>query len=339
MAYLDDFHNVDVRKMACYTVPMKISFCTTCMGRAHHLKETLPQNIRDNPATEDMDVEFVVLNYNSQDDLHEWMTTDPEMKAHIESGLVRYGKTTDPEFFHMSHAKNMAHRMATGDVLCNLDADNFLGNRFAELLHQNFSENMDIVINPSVRASRLLGKEEQGFFGRVVISKDNFMTLGGYDETFSGWGGEDTDFLQRAKGLGLDHLRIDSMKYLGIIKHSNEDRVGNMVPAEDVAAELEKVETIKYEHHSAFNKLFNKLKILANPIQANDGTEFGRGLICMENDQDLQLDKAVNEILSPFNVCALGLPELVRGRLSPRIAEELNQSLPGTDFGRPASEL
>lgn len=325
--------------MACYTEPMKISFCTTCMGRAHHLKETLPQNIRDNPATEDMDVEFVVLNYNSQDDLHEWMTTDPEMKAHIESGLVRYGKTTDPEFFHMSHAKNMAHRMATGDVLCNLDADNFLGNKFAELLHQNFSENMDIVINPSVRVSKLLGKEEQGFFGRVVISKDNFMTLGGYDETFSGWGGEDTDFLQRAKGLGLDHLRIDSMKYLGVIKHSNEDRVGNMVSAEDAAAELEKVETIKYEHHSAFNKLFNKLKILANPIQANSGTEFGRGFVRMENDRDLQLGKAVNEVLSPFNVCALGLPELLRGRLSPRIAEELNQSLSGTDFSKPASEL
>ncbi len=339
MAYLDDFHNVDVQKTACYTVSMKVSFCTTCMGRAHHLKETLPQNIRDNPARDGVDVEFVVLNYNSEDDLHEWMTTDPQMKAHIESGLVRYGRTTEPEFFHMSHAKNMAHRMATGDILCNLDADNFLGNRFVDLLHQNFVENMDIVINPSVRVSRLFGKDDQGFFGRVVISKDNFMTLGGYDEKFSGWGGEDSDFLQRAKGLGLDHLRVDSSKYLGVITHSNEDRVGNMVSAEDVVAELEKVETLKYEHRSAFNKLFNKLKILANPIQANRGTEFGRGLVRIENDRDVQFGKVVNEILSPFNVCALGLPELVRGRLSPRIAEELNQSLSGTAFGRPTSEL
>ncbi|PCJ99199.1 MAG: hypothetical protein COA45_05910 [Zetaproteobacteria bacterium] len=213
---------------------MKISFCTTCMGRAHHLKETLPKNIRDNPAREGMDVEFVVLNYNSQDDLHEWMTTDPEMKAHIESGLVRYGKTTDPEFFHMSHAKNMVHRMATGDVLCNLDADNYLGVGFAELLHQSFSENMDIVVNPSVRVSRLFGKDDQGFFGRVAISKDSFMALGGYDEEFSGWGGEDTDFMQRAKGLGVEHHRIDSLKYLDVIKHSNLERVDNMVSVEHI---------------------------------------------------------------------------------------------------------
>lgn len=339
MAYLDGFHNIAVWKMACYTVRMKVSFCTTCMGRAHHLKETLPQNIRDNPARDGVDVEFVVLNYNSADDLHEWMTTDQQMKAHIESGLVRYGKTTDPEFFHMSHAKNMAHRMATGDILCNLDADNFLGNRFVDLLHQNFAENMDIVINPSVRVSRLFGKEDQGFFGRVVISKDNFMTLGGYDEKFSGWGGEDSDFLQRAKGLGLDHLRVDSSKYLGVITHSNEDRVGNMVSAEDAAAELEKVEVIKYSNRSAFNKLFNKLKILVNPIQANNGTDFGRGLIRMESDRNLQFGKAMNDILSPFNICALGLSELVRGRLSPRIAGEMNQSLSDTDFGKPTSEL
>lgn len=313
------------------------------MGRMHHLKETLPQNIRDNPATANMDVEFVVLNYNSQDDLHEWMTTDPDMKAHIESGLVRYGKTTDPEEFHHSHAKNMAHRMATGDVLCNLDADNYLGQGFAKFLNKEFSEDIDIVINPSVRMLKEAKADASGFYGRIAISKDNFTALHGYDEEFFGWGGEDPDLNRRAKGMNLKHLRIEDPEYLKVIGHSNQDRVINTVADGDTRKELNRVREIKNSSKSFLEKVFNKAKVfqyLVKPVQANPDGYFGKGLVRMENNWDLQFGKAVNEILSPFNVCALGLPELVRGRLSPRIAEDLEKSKPrDTYFVRPTSEL
>ena len=49
----------------------KISFCTACMGRAHHLKRTVPKNLRDN--SDYPQVEFVLLNYGSPDDMHEWV--------------------------------------------------------------------------------------------------------------------------------------------------------------------------------------------------------------------------------------------------------------------------
>lgn len=301
---------------------MKISFCTSCMGRVHHLKETLPQNIRDNPASDDLDVEFVVLNYNSQDDLHEWITTDPEMSKHIESGLIRYGKTTDPEFFHMSHAKNMAHRMATGDIVCNLDADNFTGEGFAAYLRSVFKKDDNVVLNPSHRVSKLFPPDDRGFFGRVAVSKENFMKLRGYDESFSGWGNEDTDLMQRAKGLGLRHLRIDTTRYLGIIKHSNEERVENMFEGERRDIELEKVEGMKNQNKSALHKLFNKLKILGNPIQANPDGNFGNGRVLMSDGNAVHLDTIKEGAMSSFNVCALGLPELLRGRIAPRVIKK-----------------
>ncbi len=301
---------------------MKISFCTTCMGRAHHLKETLPKNISDNLETKGLELEFVVLNYNSQDDLHEWITTDHDMVKYIESGLVKYGRTTDPELFHMSHAKNMAHRMATGDVLCNLDADNFTGKDFAKFLQDNFSEDMDIVINPSTRVTRLCPPDDRGFFGRIAVSKDNFFKLHGYDESFLGWGGEDTDFMQRAKGVGCKHVRIDCLKYLDIIEHSNEDRVVNMVNEDQKQHELGKVEEIKSGNESIYSKLFNKLKVLIHPVQANSDGSFGNGLVHMESGRDLYFGRVSDNSMSPFNVCVWGLPELVRGRLSPRIAHD-----------------
>lgn len=292
------------------------------MGRAHHLKETLPQNIRDNPPINGLDIEFVVLNYNSQDDLHEWITQDPQMAAHIKSGLLRYGRTSDPEHFHMAHAKNMAHRMATGDIVCNLDADNFTGANFARFLEANFSANMDIVMNPSHRVSKLFDPDERGFFGRVVISRENFLKLHGYDEEFSGWGGEDTDFMQRAKGLGLQHVRIDSLAYLGLIAHTNAERVENMFDGAQRDEELKKVEELKHGEPSMMSKVFNKLRILPKQIQANKDGDYGVGHITLADGSPLLLSKDGENTMSPFNVCALGLPELIRGRLSPRIAQD-----------------
>ncbi len=291
------------------------------MGRAHHLKETLPQNIRDNPQIDGLDIEFVVLNYNSKDDLHEWITQDPEMKEHIESGLLRYGRTIEPEHFHMSHAKNMAHRMASGDIICNLDADNYTGAKFGKFLQMNFEENMDIVMNPSHRVSKLFDPDERGFYGRVVISRENFQKLHGYDETYSGWGGEDTDFMQRAKGLGLQHVRIDSLGYLGLISHTNEERVENMFDGNKRDEELLKVEELKHDESTMINKLFNKLKILPKQIQANKDGNYGSGNLTLANGTPLILGKDGDNTMSPFNVCALGLPELIRGRLAPRIAQ------------------
>lgn len=295
------------------------------MGRAHHLKETLPQNILDNPPTARMDVEFVVLNYNSKDDLHEWITTNPEMKRHIESGRIRYGKTTDPEFFHMSHAKNMAHRMATGDVLCNLDADNFTGTGFARYLKNTFEHDSNIILNPSHHVAKLFSPDDRGFYGRIAISKENFMSLHGYDETFSGWGDEDCDLMQRAKGFGLKHLRIDTLKYMKIIKHSNAERVENMFSGEKRDEELKKVEKSKYSQESMVVKLFNKSKILLHPIQANSGGNFGTGNVTLANGQDLSFQSVLQNPLSKFNVCAFGLPELIRGRLFPRVAEDTSE--------------
>ena len=49
----------------------QISFCITCMNRLKHLQETLEKNILDNFLVDE--VEFVVLDYNSQDGLEEWI--------------------------------------------------------------------------------------------------------------------------------------------------------------------------------------------------------------------------------------------------------------------------
>ncbi len=273
---------------------MKISLCTTCMNRVKHLKDTLLQNLANNPDMEGLEVEFVVLNYNSRDseldkddpfldpvDMHEWMTTDPDMVEAIKSGRVVYARTEDPKTFHMSHAKNMAHRLATGDVVCNVDADNFTGEGFAAFLAEAFSKNPDIVINPSHGISKRMPEGETGFFGRVAISRQRFMGLGGYDEDYQGWGEEDTDFLRRAKLSGAHHVRFEQLDFLQVIPHDNEARVSNMVSTEaEKTAELSRVDNMRRSNSiiEKFEAVMHRLPtLLYKPISANSGAFFGTG--------------------------------------------------------------
>src|SRR5688572_15135597 len=112
----------------------RISLCTTCMGRLHHLKETLPRNLEDNKDCPEL--EFVVLDYNSPDSTGAWLhETYPDL---IHSGRLKYFRTTEPKYFHMAHSKHVAHRLATGDIVCNVDADNFTGPGFASKLAEMF---------------------------------------------------------------------------------------------------------------------------------------------------------------------------------------------------------
>lgn len=69
----------------------QISFCITCMNRLKHLQETLEKNILDNFLVDE--VEFVVLDYNSQDGLEEWIAQS--MMKYIEMGILVYYRTTN----------------------------------------------------------------------------------------------------------------------------------------------------------------------------------------------------------------------------------------------------
>jgi len=164
----------------------KISICTTCMGRVEDLKRTLPVNISDN--SDYPEVEFVVVNYNSQDDMHEYMTSSA-MLSHLLSGKVRYLRTRLPRFFSMSHSRNVAFMNATGDIVTNVDADNFTGKEFASYLNRL----------ANIRPHRVIfAKGKRRINGRLGMFKNDFVSLGGYDEELIGYGGDDYSLLLRA---------------------------------------------------------------------------------------------------------------------------------------------
>lgn len=194
-------------------VSRKISYCITCMGRAYQLRQTLPLNLA---VTAGWNVEFVVLDYNSNDGLGDWIKA--EMWAEILAGRLVYGRTEEPTHFNMPHAKNLSHCLASGNILCNLDADNFLAEEFTRYLDGCFR---------AEPATITQGHGNVGFAGRVAIGREWFFKLGGYDEQMGdGWGYEDQDLVFRGLGMGLKLAKFPDAFAL-VLQHSNEERTIN----------------------------------------------------------------------------------------------------------------
>lgn len=195
---------------------MNIVFCTTVKNRTQHLRETLPRSLESNPNSK-----FVILDYNTQDDLFDFL--QEEMFPYIISGrLVAYSHPDEPTF-RMAHAKNMAHRcgiLEGGDILVNLDADNTAAPGFEDYIAYEFKHNKNCLL-----WSRMVkGEMPRGVSGRIVVSKQAFLKVGGYDEhKFNEWGSDDKDFNLRLQMIGQERVEIPREHLLGI-SHNNKIR-------------------------------------------------------------------------------------------------------------------
>ncbi len=195
-----------------------VSFCITCKGRLIHLRETLPRNLAWHE--DDPDVEFVILNYNSDDNVGEWIKD--AYGAEIESGRVVHFFNPEPALFRASHAKNQAFRLARGMILCNLDADNFTGPGFAAYVRKQLKA-FDFLSGGVIEHDRIIATNVSGVEGRNALPRELFWTLGGFDEHFSNWGYEDSNLSERMMALGLAGATIDN-HYLSCIDHDDELR-------------------------------------------------------------------------------------------------------------------
>jgi hypothetical protein len=191
----------------------KIAFCITCMNRLSHIQQTLIRNMEDNwlPG----DVEFILLDYNSTDGLEEWVKT---LQKYIDLSILHYYRIETPKRYHRSHSRNIAFRLSNAEIVCNLDADNFLGKGFAEYILKQFAETEEKMFMTSNFSSR-------DIFGRFCVYRNDFMHIRGYNELLAGYGAEDTDIFKRLVESGLRQNVFYNHSFYKIINHSCKERV------------------------------------------------------------------------------------------------------------------
>lgn len=205
-----------------------VIFCTTCKGRAQHIKKTLPANLKNNQHGR-----FLLLDYGSNDGLVEWLRED--CLTEIESGKLIVYSFNPPGAFHMAHAKNMAARLAIlegADILVTQDADNFTGVSLDQYAAHNLKESGVVLRTRTIKVGdrRFLvdcygnhSPHKRGVAGRLLIRAHDFIKMGGYDEKYNKWGAEDIDLNARMERLGYIAKDIDP-KYLDAVPHGADIR-------------------------------------------------------------------------------------------------------------------
>ncbi len=245
---------------------VSISFCTVCMNRLRHLKETLPINLSENAKFNN--VEFVLLDYTSNDGLEDWVKTNFTDEI-INKQLIyyRYNSATS---FKRSHSRNIAFRLARNEVVCNLDSDNFVLEDFTEYLFDSFARKQNIFITADTEGKHYFFRD---VMGRISCLRSDFLKIKGFDESMTGYGFEDNDLISRLEKLGRKRIVIADRDLLTAITHPDADRVSN----EEMSIQLQSLYFSKGKdgsfHFFLFLKdssfisgefLFNKIDI--NPL-------------------------------------------------------------------------
>lgn len=203
----------------------RISFITTCKDRLSHLRRTLPRNILDN--ADYPNCLFVVLGYGDpelDDYMRREFSTNPQ---------VVYYSFPSGQGFHVAHAKNLAMRSAmlenpAPDILVTVDADNYIGSGFARFLgFQMGLGEPNVFLCPNHLGIKAIPhgpfRPMRGYAGRLAIRVQDFIKMGGYDETFDTWRGEDTDINQRMLRMGF-RMEFIPNSFLEVIPHGGDVR-------------------------------------------------------------------------------------------------------------------
>ena len=107
-------------------------------------------------------------------------------------------------------------------IICNLDADNFLGPGFAFWLKECFNTDQNIFVCAGSISDRLMSTDVAG---RICVRKEDFDALGGFDESMSGYGFEDFDLIERLESSQIKKRIISNSLFLKAISHSIKTRV------------------------------------------------------------------------------------------------------------------
>ena len=237
-----------------------VSICTTVMNRLGDIKRTLPANMKHNEAYPG--VEFVILDYNSTDGLGAYIRS--HFDRHIKRGLLSYYRTEEPKYFDMSHSRNIAFKVARGEIVNNVDADSYTRKGFAAMINK--------LANHCPKKA-MFAKSRQLLRGRLGFYKKDFVELlGGYDESLRFYGHDDQDLMTRAWELSFTMMPVRG-KFYGCVQDHVKHQSDNYPQDHWVS-----------EHR---NRFWSYAKLTMGIFKANEGKHWGKAKLVKNFEEEI----------------------------------------------------
>ena len=150
--------------------------------------------------------EVIVVDYGCEQGTAAWV------KEH--HSQVKLVEVNDDPVFCAARARNMGAKNASREVLCFVDADVLVHLELGKWLELNPNPN-GFYVYPELKAPELAGF--------LIVAREHFFRVEGYDEAIRGWGGEDFDIYERLATTGLLQSLVPRGS-ISPIPHSDELR-------------------------------------------------------------------------------------------------------------------
>lgn len=209
---------------------MLISLCTPVMNRTDDLKQTMALRIA--AAVKSLPVEFVILNYNSCDDLREYVLTEVKPMCHEAGILLTYREYKGRDHYHQAHAYNLSLLASMGEYICIMGADTYPKQGYFETIRELAADGIEWM-------------EDKRYKGAICCSRFNFIAVGGYDERFEFYGPEDRDLAVRLARYGSKKATITNM-------------IGNNFTPDAVKVANYRIKVTKHEMSKMMRPIFDE---------------------------------------------------------------------------------
>lgn len=232
-----------------------LSFVVPVKSRLPQLQQTLP-TLAQQP-----NAEVIVVDVECPQKSADWVATS-------QFGNVRTVRMTNMPVFSAARARNIGAAHAQSRWLCFLDADTLLAPNFVR----------DVVTNLPADSFTQFAVDAPGL---VVVSREDFLRIGGYDEIFEGWGCEDNDLIARLQLLGrrremltntwhtqIEHDDILRTQHQAISDKWLSLRINGMYF--QIKTDLARAQSVISLSHDDLQAIYGQVKntVLASPLNA-----------------------------------------------------------------------
>ena len=237
--------------------PYCISYCVPCHKRIDELVGVFPSIVA--AANASPPIEIVIVDYGDQPPL------TPQLLPFAEQ-LINGSKLVVKEYrgrphYHMSHARNLSIRAASGKYIMIGATDVVFTPKFFAKIRRRFEE---------TNADYIRAYNRGRWPGIIIILREELIAAGGFDERFEFYGPEDKDLRARLNRRNLKDVGFWIEQYMSIIPTPWEEKKKNY-------RELREGRANGRRAMEAVGRAIFEENNLKGVLVANEGIEWGAG--------------------------------------------------------------